>query len=128
MDMRIAPLLSLVALPIGACDSIGGVCTLNFQYGIQITVIDSLTGLPPAAAALVATSGTFVDSVGPRAPSQPVANGPSVLVLSTAGERPGIYSVVVRAPGYREWGRTNIRVTADRCHVRPTTLTAHLQS
>ena len=104
------------------------VCTLNFKFGINITVVDSATGSPPSEATLLARSGTFTDSVGPRAPFQSVANGPLVLILSTAGERAGLYSVTVRSPGYRDWTRTGIRVTADECHVKPVSLTALLHA
>ena len=100
---------------------------MDFRYGLNITVIDSATGSPPAEAALVAMSGPFVDSVGPRQPFQTVANGPLVLILSTAGERPGVYAVVVRSAGYRDWTRSDIRVTADDCHVRPVSVVASLQ-
>lgn len=46
--------------------------------------------------------------------------------LLGAGERAGIYRVIVRKPGYAEWIGAAI-VTEDECHVRPTTLTARLQ-
>jgi len=125
--MRILALLTVAAAAMRGCIT-GTVCTTQFVYGINITVVDSATADPPSEATLLATSGTFTDSVGPRAPSQWVANGPLVLVLSTAGERAGAYSVTVRSPGYRNWTRTGIRVTANECHVNPVNLTARLQS
>jgi hypothetical protein len=102
-------------------------CTDDFKYGLNITVVDSATGSPPAEATLLASSGAFRDSVGPIEPFQAVGDGPLVLILSTAGERPGVYSVVVRSPGYHDWTRSGIEVTADECHVRPVSVIARLQ-
>jgi hypothetical protein len=126
--MRMLGVVILAAAAMRNCIIDPVVCTANFKFGINITVVDSATAEPPSEATLLATSGTFTDSVGPRAPVQTVANGPLVLVLSTAGERAGLYSVTVRSPGYRDWTRTGVRVTADECHVRSVSLTARLQS
>jgi len=117
----------LVAGVMRNCITGGVVCTAQFVYGLNITVVDSATGSPPSEATLLARSGTFSDSVGPRAPSQGVANEPLVLIMSTAGERAGVYSATVRSPGYRDWTRSGISVTADECHVRPVNLTAWMQ-
>jgi hypothetical protein len=62
------------------------VCTADFRFGLVVAVVDSLTGVPPSSAVLIARSGTFVDSVGPYAPQPIVLNGPPVLDLPTAGE------------------------------------------
>lgn len=117
----------VLAVAVKTCVPTDVVCTSDFRYGIRVTVVDSATGAPPPEATLLASSGAFRDSVGPREPLQLVRNGPPVLILSTAGERPGVYSVTVRSPGYREWTRSRITVTADECHVRPVGLTARLQ-
>ncbi|MGH8543575.1 MAG: hypothetical protein ACREX3_08080 [Gammaproteobacteria bacterium] len=127
--MRLVALATVVAAGIRGCNPLGGeVCTREFRYGLNITVVDSATGSPPSEAVLIATSGAFTDSVGPRAPVQLIANEPPALILPTAGERPGMYSVVVRSPGYRDWNQSGIRVRADECHVIPVRLTARLQT
>jgi hypothetical protein len=117
------------ALIVSACTSITGdrACTADFRYGLTVTVQDSLTSAAPGSALLIATSGLYVDSVGPHAPVQWVPTQPPVLQLNTAGERAGTYALTVRASGYRDWVRTGVRVTADECHVRPVALTARLQ-
>lgn len=102
------------------------VCTTEARPGIIVTVVDSVTGDPPATATFIARSGAYVDSVmRSRAPI--VVNGSPVLLIGTAVERPGTYDIVVRSPGYREWTRTGVRVTGDQCHVHLTELTARLQ-
>ena len=103
------------------------VCTDDLRFGLRVTVVDSLTNAPPASAVLLARSGTVVDSVGPATPQPVVQNGPPVLLLFAAGERPGTYDLTVRSPGYRDWTRTGVQVTADECHVLPVEITARLQ-
>lgn len=116
------------ALLVAGCGPLTSVaCTADFRYGLNVTVVDSVTNAPPASALLVARTGTVVDSVGPVAPQPLVLNGPPTLQLAAAGERPGTYDLTVRAPGYREWTRTGVKVTADECHVRGIALTARLQ-
>ena len=122
--MRMLGVLILAAAAMRNCILAPSVCTAILKYGVNIAVVDSATGSPPSEATLLVTSGSYTDSVGPRGPSQTT---PPVLMLSTAGERAGTYSVTVRSPGYRDWRRTGIRVTADECHVKPVNLTARLQ-
>lgn len=111
----------------GVLPSDSRVCTADFRFGLVVTVVDSLTGGPPTSAVLIARSGTFVDSVGPFTPQPVVLNGPPVLNLPAAGERAGTYDLTVRAPGYRDWTRTSVRVTSDECHVRRTVVTARVR-
>ena len=125
-EMRILILIAVASIA-WSCGLTEVVCTADFRYGLNVTVADSATGAPPAEATLIATSGAFVDTVGPNRPVPAVFNGPPVLILSTAGERPGAYFVLVRSPGYRDWAKGNVEVTADKCHVRPITITARLQ-
>jgi len=120
--------LSLGGLLLAGCGPLTSVaCTADFRYGLNVTIVDSVTSNPPASALLVARSGAFVDSVGPAAPQQWSPNGPPVLLLSAAGERPGTYDLTVRATGYRDWTRAGVKVTADECHVRGVEVTARLQ-
>jgi hypothetical protein len=117
------------ALLLAGCGSITGDynCTADYRYGLNVTVVDSVTSEPPASALLIAQSGAARDSVGPHTPQPFGLNGAPVLVLSAAGERQGTYDLTVRAPGYRAWTRSNVKVTADECHVRGIALTARLQ-
>jgi hypothetical protein len=122
-------------LPFGAgallagCGPITGnyACTADYRYGLNVTVVDSVTSEPPASALLIAQSWAGRDSVGPYTPQPLGLNGAPVLLLYAAGERPGTYDLAVRAPGYRAWTRSDVKVTADECHVRGIALTARLQ-
>jgi hypothetical protein len=121
--MRVLGSLIVIAGVMRTCIT-GPTCSSQLANGLIVTVVDSATGSPPAEATLTAKSATFTETVGPRQPSQTT---PPVLILSTAPERPGVYAVTVRSPGYRDWTRTGIRVTADECHVKAVKLTARLQ-
>jgi hypothetical protein len=92
-----------------------------------LTVTDSITGAPPASAVLIAHSGAFIDSVGPVEPVAAPPGSPPRLLLVTAGERAGTYDLVVRSAGYRDWTQNGVEVTADRCHVNSTSVSARLQ-
>ena len=121
--MSAIPSLGAIFLTaVAACSPVESDCTLEYRYGINITVVDSVSGLPPSQATLLATSGTFADSVGPW---MPVGGQP--LILPTAGERTGTYSVRIKSPGYVDWTREGIVVTANQCHVIEVKLTARLQ-
>ena len=119
--LAIAPVAALVS----ACpeDIVGGtVCTADFRFGINVTVVDSVTNTAPASATLIARSGAYVDSVGP------VQAQPSFgIVLPTAGERAGTYDLTVRSTGYRDWTKTGVTVTKGVCHVDQQAFTARLQ-
>lgn len=104
---------------IGACATDQIVCTASFAYGISVQVQDSVSGAAAASGArLVLRDGAYVETVDQS------LGGVS---LSGAGERPGLYSVTVEKTGYHDWTRTNVRVTADECHVQGVSLTARLQ-
>jgi len=125
MKRSVSPALCLTLLAaVGCSGSPSGVCTMEFRYGLSVYVKDSLTGTAIASgASLVARDGAFKDSVS--APSGiPELNA---LPLLTAGERAGTYQVSVSKPGYLPWLRSNVRITANECHVNPTSVTALLQ-
>ena len=83
-----------------------------------MTATDSTTGGQVEGARLISRSGTYADTAGPD---------PGRAVLTGAPERPGTYDLLVEAPGYAPWARSDVRVTADHCHVRPVSLLARLQ-
>jgi len=122
---RITVLATAVAVV--GCDSLtfpGSGCTTNLLWGINITVIDSMTGggLLPGSTIRV-RDGAFVDSLV-FADTTNSQSAPSSVGL--AAERAGTYVVSVSRAGYGDWTASNVRVTSDRCHVRTVTLLARL--
>lgn len=116
---------SIGALALAGCERAAPLSTCNLPvvlFGLQVIVVDSLTNTSPPSAILIARSGAYVDSVGPRTP-----DALGWLSLSAAMERSGMYDLTVRAPGYREWTRADVRVTDDGCHVDPVAVTARLR-
>jgi hypothetical protein len=108
-----------------ACSgSTSPVCTQEFRPGIAVYVNDSLTNAGIASgASLVVREGTYKDSVAAPNGRPDLDNSP----LFAAGERAGTYQVTVTKTGYAGWVKSNVRVTANECHVNTVTLTALLQ-
>lgn len=83
----------------------------------------------PASGARLFTylGGTQVDA-GNTVASAPTPDRPDLDAqpLLGAGERQGMYQVIVRKPGHADWVR-GILVTGDRCHVKTVELTALLR-
>lgn len=107
--------------PFEPCDDVG-------NFGIQVTVIDSVTGRPPpvgSTAFLVLTEGTYSETAQA---SLQIANG--VLVVAGALERPGTYSIEVRMARYQNWTASGVRVSEEgRCdNVKTVKLTARMQA
>jgi hypothetical protein len=108
------------------------VCTADFRFGLAVHVKDSATHAWTASGAHLITvdqHGVVVDS-GLAFPNTFPAGRADLdsLSLSGAGEHAGVFQVTVRKPGYKDWIRSGVQVTADKCHVRLTELTALLQA
>ena len=113
-------LVAIVAVPfvLGACnDSTGPVCTDVVLHGILGTATNAETNANITAGAfLVATAGTYKDSVGVNANGQ----------LAAAAEQPGTFTVTIGHPGYFSFVRNNVVVGHDGCHVIPVNLDVEL--
>lgn len=97
-----------------ACDSLGA-------YAVNVEVQDSATGASIVrGATLVVRDGAYADSMRMESDMPPV--------LAAAAERPGIYEVLVRRPGYQTWTREGVRVRrGGRCNaLQPVRLVAKL--
>lgn len=102
---------SLIIVPDGNLPPGGRACTAVFVYGLNVTVTDAATGAAVTGATLTLTEQG-------RAYTEILAEiQPGVYV--GAGERPGQYTLIVEAPGYRAQTITGIVITADECHVIP---------
>lgn len=75
-------------------------------YGLEISVVDSLTNAPAATGATLLTydlehGGVRIDSVVGRTDGD---------ILRGADDRDGRYSVFVRKAGYRDWSKADVTV------------------
>ncbi|MGI8617925.1 MAG: hypothetical protein ACR2L6_02405 [Gemmatimonadaceae bacterium] len=108
-----------MTVAVAACggDPVGMVaCTDNIVPGIRATALNASSNADITSGAyLVATEGTYRDSVGP-----------GLSVLSAAAERTGIYTVRIGHPGYFAFIRNNVVVAKDECHVIPVVLQVKL--
>lgn len=106
--------------PFEGCDDIGG-------FGIEVTVLDSVSGQPPPAgttALLTLREGTYTEYA-----QGAVTVGNGRLIMAAAFERPGTYNVEVTSQNYRPWTATGVRVTqGGSCdQVSTVKLTARMQ-
>ncbi|HXG01274.1 MAG TPA: hypothetical protein VNL69_10810 [Bacteroidota bacterium] len=102
----------------------GRICTTEARAGIQLDVRDALTGEPAAEGALAyALDGSYADTLDvlPTLPPQ------APLTMAGVFERPGVYTVVVRKTGYRDWMQVGVVVRHDGCHVITVMLDARLE-
>lgn len=122
---RIAALLGTIALS-GCSDTPSQlVCSEYAAAAITAYVQDSVSLMWLASGAtLVVQDGAFLDSLTVPAGLA----DQNALPLSTPGsyERPGMYLVTVRRPGYADWVKASVVVRSGPCHVEGVVLTARL--
>ena len=124
MAPRILGLWSLIGgLAILACRGPTDDCAGVGVDGIQLAVIDSLTGSNLSSAATVT-----VTQLSPPYESRTGLLGSSPSPLGVAADRPGSYAVSVAATGYVTWTSTiEVRPDGGRCSQTITTnVTARL--
>src|SRR5262245_52446694 len=93
-------------------------------FGLNVAVRDSATGRL-LAADVFAQEGLFTEPLIPG-PVAPGTNAPASYF--GVADRPGKYSVIVIAAGFRLWQQDGIVVrSASGCHVESVSLTALLQ-
>lgn len=110
----------LAVLGVVGCGIIGLDCDDDFQPGIVMTVVDSISGGPvPGEATATATEGAYLETVAV----------PDDTPFTLAENRAGTYDVEVTAPDYRTWMRTGVtvQVSGNSCSVNRVRLTALLQ-
>lgn len=105
--------LLIPGLPFGDClmdEQI--LCTLEFVYGVNVTVTDSATGEPIEGATLTLTDGDYSEAM------EDLSAGS----YAGAGERAGTYDLTIEAEGFDSALIENIVVESDICHVVPVAL------
>lgn len=96
-------------------------CTDQFVYGLNVIVLDAVTGNPIFQDIEVKA----VD--GPYQELLELVPGLEYAFVG-AGERAGTYVVTVTKAGYQMYTSAPIILTRDECHVIPQSLTVNLQS
>ncbi len=115
LNAEVVFLAAIVVAP-SACNIIGKVCSDEFVYGVHVNAVDSVSG----TAVQAGLNGSLLQSSYSEE-MQVFGND-----LFGAGERAGVYSVVVNAAGYETWVSTGVRVRGGDCHVVPVDLKARL--
>ncbi|HKW12698.1 MAG TPA: hypothetical protein VJO33_20085 [Gemmatimonadaceae bacterium] len=122
MKLRVCFGIAAAAFAGGGCFDPPTVCAGLGAYGLEITVVDSLTGAPEAAGAALLTYD--LDRAGVRVDS--VAGVVDTDVLRGADDRSGRYTVLVRKVGYRDWLKSDVTVHDGCPSVKTVRLTARL--
>lgn len=119
--------LGCVGLLATGCINLTGddiACTLVLVQGLNVTVRDSVTGIPAGRqATVVAQDGSYSETL------QFLGNiiVTDSLTFMGAGERAGTYRITVTKAGYQTWTRNGILVVRDVCHVHPVAMEVRLQ-
>jgi len=97
------------------------VCTMEFRYGLNITVQDSLSKKPICDATVQAKDGNYVETLEQFSTGDPC-------VYVGAGERAGTYSITVQKTGYTPKTTDNLIVEKKDCHVTGIVTTISIDS
>jgi hypothetical protein len=95
-------------------------CTLQFVYGLAVTVQDAATGRRVCDAQVTAVSGSYQETLFALESSEDCS-------YAGAGERAGVYELTASRAGYASTTSSNVRVEADVCHVIPVRVTIDLK-
>jgi hypothetical protein len=96
-------------------------CTDQFVYGLNVIVLDAVTGNPIFQNIEVKAVDATYQEILELVPSSEYA-------FVGAGERAGTYIVMVTKAGYQTYTSAPIILTRDECHVIPQSLTVNLQT
>ena len=111
----------MITVLLAGCDvfGVGGACTLEPEFGIHVSVLDSVAGtvINSGKVTVVARDGVYVDSMSV------VGNSHPILLV---GERPGTYDLEVNAEGYAPWDKRGVKVSRGECHVKRVDVVARL--
>ena len=95
------------------------VCTQQFVYGLNVVVLDAISGNPLVEGVTVhATDGSYQENLF-LIPGLEYS-------FAGAGERMGTYVITVTKDEYQTYTSSPIAVTANVCHVNPQGLTVTL--
>jgi hypothetical protein len=111
---------AILSLAAGCTDPLGTVCTMQFVYGVTVTVLDGGSGEP------IATGATL--TIRESGYMEVVTDSFDGRSLAGAGERAGRYTLTVERPGYAPWVQDGVVVLGGECHVTPVSLEARLTS
>ena len=89
-------------------------CSLEWSRGLTLEVRDSVSAEPSAEGVVaIAREGPYVDTLSVFGYDELGR----ALLLGGVHERPGVYEVSVRKPGYRDWNVAGVTITGGECHV-----------
>ena len=94
-------------------------CTTEARAGLNVTVVDILTGAHLCDATVIASEGAYSETLSVVAPSL-------ACVYTGAWERAGTYSISATKAGYQDQTQDGVVVSKDACHVHGAAVTISL--
>jgi hypothetical protein len=98
------------------------ICSDEYVWGLEIRLVDEESGQPAGrGASVIVRDGKYEENR--------IAEDFGSLGVATlaAGERPGIYDIVIEAEGFKKWTRDNVIVLENSCHVIQVKILAELE-
>jgi hypothetical protein len=110
---RVREVFTGVLLLASAACHAGDGCKLQADVGVLITLRDARTGTNPTTIAVATiSSGTYVE----RDTSYIAPSGQQV--ITGLLEKEGVFDILIRASGYKDWVQNGVGVPSDGCHVQ----------
>ena len=116
--VRVAILAASLALAAGC--RLYDNCPQSSREALDITIVDSISGLP------MANGSTVTISDGSSQQTIAIPATPLTTTIASASDRPGTYNIVVQRAGYRDWTRNGVQVQSDGCLPVTVAVTARL--
>ena len=113
VSMFVGALLTLAVLD--GCSGTRTSCTGELRLSVNASVVDATSGRAICNATVVARDGAFQEALIRRGGAD--ASAESACIYVGVGERKGVYSVDVVAPGYESAARTVTVSRSNGCHV-----------
>jgi hypothetical protein len=116
-NVFIIVLLAFSAASVTSGCLVGGACTTELRYGVNVTVRNARTGVNIDNAVVTIVEGSYREPL-----TDPARSG----VYVGAGERAGTYTLTVTATGFQPAAPRTLTVSAGECHVSPVSVTVDL--
>ena len=117
-------ILILACMALSSCQETFRACTTEYVPGIRLNIYDAETGEAVVRGAkVVIRDGDYIEVISGNDASHPEWYN----VFTGAYERPGVYRITVRKPGYQDWALSDVVVLKDECHVITQTIDVALK-
>ena len=117
-------ILLLSCMVLSSCQETFRACTTQYVPAIELEIYDAETGeFATGGSKVVIRDGDYIE-----VHSIPEHSSPGFYYyVAGAYERPGVYRITVRRPGYQGWALSDLVVLKNECHVITQTIDVALK-